>query len=409
MDPSPVTVAENSNSGIDPAGLRVGILASHPIQYQAPWFRELAKRVDLEVLFAHSPTRTEQGEGFGRAFTWDVDLLRGYHHRFLNNVSKHPNTNHYGGCDTPDLNEVIKNGKFDAFIVNGWYLKCYWQAIRACRKMDIPVLVRGDSQLLTPRSKLKQWLKKGIYRRMLKQFDGFLTVGVRHTEYLRHYGVPSEKIFSAPHFVDNDWYHKNAALSLDNVPALRNEWHAGAADLVVLFVGKFIPEKQIADLVAATARCTSSISCRLVLVGSGALEGAIRKQAAALGIDCVFAGFKNQSELPQYYAAADVHVLPSLSETWGLVVNEAMACGTPAIVSGACGCAPDLIEAGTTGFTFPANDVAALAECLGHMAQLKQAGHDWKPALCAKIAQYSVEVCAGGTMAAVKTVIARRA
>jgi glycosyltransferase involved in cell wall biosynthesis len=115
-----------------------------------------------------------------------------------------------------------------------------------------------------------------------------------------------------------------------------------------------------------------------------------------------FPGFKNQSELPAYYAAADVLVLPSESETWGLVVNEAMACGLPAIVSDAVGCAPDLIEEGKTGFTYPVGDVDALAGRLAALAEMKLAGHDFAPALAEKMRVYSVEAAVRGTVEAVQ-------
>ena len=105
---------------------------------------------------------------------------------------------------------------------------------------------------------------------------------------------------------------------------------------------------------------------QVVLVGSGELEDALREAATSeLEVPVHFAGFKNQSELPQYYVGADLLVLPSDGgETWGLVVNEAMACGLPAVVSDAVGCAPDLIDAGETGEVFPMGDIEALADAL---------------------------------------------
>ena len=141
--------------------MRLGILTSHPIQYQAPWFRGLSKAVDLEVFFCHRQSAAEQGKaGFGVAFDWDVDLLSGYTHRFLTNVSRKPGVNHFFGCDTPEISEIIKGPRdnkttrqvsgewsvvsgprYDAFIVTGWNLKSYWQAVRACRRAGVPVLV----------------------------------------------------------------------------------------------------------------------------------------------------------------------------------------------------------------------------------------------------------------------------
>ncbi|MCW5553487.1 MAG: glycosyltransferase family 4 protein [Verrucomicrobiae bacterium] len=442
--------------------MRLGILTSHPIQYQAPWFRALAEKVDLEVFFAHRQSAAEQGRaGFGVAFDWDVDLLSGYRHRFLKNLSPNPGVSHYGGCDTPEIERFIANDTspnplperggegasgfhFDAFIVTGWYLKSHMQAVNACRRAGVPVLVRGDSQLGTPRSAFKRLAMEIRQRWLLKRFDGFLSVGKRHTEYLRHYGVPAERIFFAPHFVDNDWFAECATRSraplrlnrgegsgevskLTSIAAIRKQWGAGESDLVALFVGKFIPKKRPADLLRSIALVRRGTPCApgeafslpggahgvtrptAVFVGSGELERELREQAARDNLRVHFAGFKNQTELPAVYATADVLVLPSESETWGLVVNEAMACGLPAIVSDAVGCAPDLMEEGVTGFTYPVGDTEQLAERLVAFGRLKLAGHDFESALAARMRAYSVTAAVNGTMKAVEWLTKRNA
>ena len=144
-------------------------------------------------------------------------------------------------------------------------------------------------------------------------------------------------------------------------------------------MGKFQPQKRPGDIIKAMAKNQKSESRKqkalVVFVGSGELENELRALAMREDVRVHFAGFKNQSELPACYAAADALVLPSDNETWGLVVNEAMACGTPAIVSNAVGCAPDMIDEGKTGFTFPAGDADALAERLAKLAQMKHSGH----------------------------------
>lgn len=386
--------------------LRVGVLTSHPIQYQAPWFRSLAREVDLVVFFAHRPTPKDQGIGFGKEFTWDIDLLSGYEHHFLKNISANPNVNDYNGCDTPEIEEIIshqtKERQFDAFIVPGWYLKCYWQAVRACRKERIPVLVRGDSQLATPRSWLKKVAKEIYYRWMLRKFDGFLSVGKRHQAYLEHYGVASQVIFSAPHFVDNEWFAKQAKESVDSAQATRSAWGTDDHTVVCLFVGKFEEKKRPLDLIRAVGKLGSGY--KAVLVGSGELDPLLKEKSAQLNIDVHFAGFKNQSELPACYAAADCLVLPSDGgETWGLVVNEAMACGIPAVVSEAVGCAPDLIDEGTTGFVFPLGDIEALSSKLSLLAEMKNQHHDWSAALHEKLKNYSVQMAVSGTVGAIRT------
>ena len=385
--------------------MRLGILTSHPIQYQAPWFRALAKEVDLEVFFCHRQSAAEQGKaGFGVAFDWDVDLLSGYQHRFLKNISARPGVNRFFGCDTPEIEKMIREGKFDAFIVSGWHLKSSWQAARACRRLGVTVLVRGDSQLHTPRSRLKRWVKEILYRPLLRRFDGFLLVGQRSREYLVHYGVPADKMISVPHFVDTEWFAARAAEARGQRPEIRVQWGVDEKTLVVLFVGKFQPIKRPQDILHALATFNSEHSAFNIIpvfVGSGEMEKYLKELASSLKVVARFEGFKNQTELPRYYAAADVVVLPSESETWGLVVNEAMACGCPAIVSNAVGCAPDLIAEGKTGFTFRVGNVPQLAERLAALAEMNQSGHNFQPALAERMRAYSVKEAVKGTMEAV--------
>jgi glycosyltransferase involved in cell wall biosynthesis len=390
--------------------MKLGVLTSHPIQYQAPWFRALASKVDLEVFFAHQQSAAEQGEaGFGVSFDWDVDLLSGYTHAFLKNVSQQPGVNHFSGCDTPEIEAVIRKKKFDVFIVSGWYLKAYRQAARACQRCGVALMVRGDSQLGTPRSRFKRVALEVRQRWLLRQFDAFLTVGKRNREYLQHFGVPPRKIFFAPHFVDNKWFDAQARNAMSDRDGLRRSWGASETTLVVLFVGKFQPGKRPQDILHAISRLRDlKIGAVGIFVGAGEIEVELRHLASTLGVTVCFEGFKNQSALPRYYVAADVLVLPSESETWGLVVNEAMACGKPAIVSEAVGCAPDLIDESETGFTFPVGDASSLSERVAALAKLTRAGHDFTPALVEKMRIYSLATAVAGTIRAAEAVAPRR-
>lgn len=370
--------------------MRLAILTSHPIQYYTPWYRELARLCDLTVFFAHRPTPSEQGEGFGTAFSWDVDLLSGYGHEFLPNRATAPGSSHYRGCDTPSIRERLAAGGFEALIVTGWHLRSYWQGVRAAKRLGIPVFVRGDSQLGTPRPLWKRFGKELAYRLLLRRFDGFLCTGQRNRAYLRHYGVPESKLHDAPHFVDNEAFRGKAAAA--DRSAVRRKWGVPEDATVALFVGKFIPKKRPADLLEALARMPAARRPVAVLVGSGELEENLRTRARELGVPAVFAGFHNQNELPAAYAAADVLVLPSDGgETWGLVVNEAMACGIPAIVSEACGCAPDLIEEGITGFRFPCGDLEGLARALETFMSMAEAEHVWADTLTRRLENFTAK------------------
>lgn len=340
--------------------LRIGFLISHPIQYFTPIFRELAKQCDLTVFYAHRQTAEQQARsGFGVAFDWDVDLLEGYHSKFLRNVARAPSTDRFFGCDTPEIAAEIAGGAFDGFVVPGWALRSYWQAVQACRRAGVPVFVRGDSQLVGPRGGLLRLAKAVAFRGVLGRFDGFLYVGQRNRDYLRHYGASADRLFFSPHCVDNDAFRtasnaaRQAALPAGDAAPVRR----------ILFVGKLIERKRPFDMLQAASQVAGrGVPVEVAFAGSGDLQDALTSAAAAAGLRAHFHGFVNQRELPAVYAAADVVVLPSDGrETWGLVINEAMACGVPAVVSDAVGCGPDLVEPGITGAVFPLGDTAALA------------------------------------------------
>ncbi|TAJ85275.1 MAG: glycosyltransferase family 1 protein [Reyranella sp.] len=344
---------------------RVGYLASHPIQYYTPLFRELARRCDLTVYFAHRQDAAGQGQaGYGVGFDWDVDLLSGYENRFLENVARVPSTQSFAGCNTPGIADLISQGRFDAFVVPGWSLRSYWQAVRACRRARVPVMVRGDSQLAGQRRGAVGRVKGVVFPHMLKQFDACLYVGRRNREYLEHYGVPAGRMFFSPHCVDNDFFRRLS----DGARTPR----AADGRRRVLFVGRLVDSKRPLDVAQAVSRLSADGQpVELVVAGAGELRGRMEEAARTGGVDARFLGFVNQSQLPSVYASSDVLVLPSTAvETWGLVVNEAMACGVPAVVSDAVGCGPDLIEPGITGAVAPLDDVPALAAAISSVLAL---------------------------------------
>lgn len=381
--------------------MRLGVLTTHPIQYQAPLFRELANRLDLHVYFGQQQTPEGQAAaGFGVAFEWDVPLVDGYPHSFLHNRARRPDVSSRNGCSTPEIADIISRESFDAFLVSGWYNDSYRQAIRACWRSRTPIMVRGDSQLATPRSPAKRLIKKVVYRSLIPRFDRFLVVGRRSREYYTYYGADESRMHFSPHFVDNGWFARRAASQ--DAPALRRALGISPETMVLLFVGKVIPEKRPLDVIHAARRLREAgADAHVVVVGAGRMLDEMRRAANDGDVPATFVGFKNQSELPAFYATADLLVLPSISETWGLVVNEAMACGLPAIVSDQVGCMPDLIDRGLTGFDFPVGDADALAAVL-----LKARGMRGQPkvqrALQAKIRRYSVDEAANGVIEAME-------
>jgi glycosyltransferase involved in cell wall biosynthesis len=393
---------------------RLAIVASHPIQYQAPWFRALAETTDLTVFFCHRQQPADQAKaGFGVAFDWDVPLLQGYRHEWLTNRSSAPDVSRAGGCDTPEIGDILRDGNFDACIVSGWYLKSYIQAIHACRRHRIPVLLRGDSHLHTPRPKLVSFAKYLPYRWLLGGVDGHLYVGTANKDYLRHFGVPESRLFFVPHFVDNDFFAERAARAREAQAglSLRASLGAGESTSLFLFGGKLIQKKRPLDFVRALALAREKTSeVAGVVVGDGPLFSETQELTRRLSAPVAFAGFRNQTELPAYFAASDGLVLPSDGrETWGLVVNEAMACGLPAVVSRAAGCAADLIDDGETGYQVDVGNVDQLSQAMlaVHDRRLRDP-QSFRPAVLKKISHYTIAAAVKGTLGAVQTVVDRR-
>ncbi len=346
--------------------LRLFAVETHPIQYKAPLFRRLAAdpRIDLTVLYAMIPDAAQQGAGFGVAFEWDVPLLEGYRHEILENRARHPSVTTYSGCDTPGICDLLRQGQPDAVLVNGWVAKTCLQALWACRWLGIPCLVRGEANRLRSRAVWKQV----FHRLLLRKYDGYLAIGSANRDFYRFHHCREDRIFFVPYAVDNEFFALQAEMRTERRDELRDSFGIPHDACVFLFAGKLEEKKHPLDLLEALALLPQELRVRahVLVAGDGPLRTACQSVAQAKALPVSFAGFLNQSRLPDAYAAADVLVLPSdAGETWGLVVNEAMASGRPAVVSRAAGCCEDLIVEGKTGQSFDVHDRQQLAEILG--------------------------------------------
>lgn len=402
-----------SSAGVYRGGQKLAIVTTHPIQYHAPWLQALANHplLDLEVLYCHKATPREQAEsGFGIEFDWDLPLLEGYKHRFLRNVSRKPSVGSFWGLDTPEIRDVIRREQYDAVLINGWHYKSAWQAMQTCWSRKIPVMVRSDSHLYTSRHLLKRLLKEIPYRQFIGKLDACLAVGRWSRDYFLHYGAAPEKVFWVPHVIDPNRFDQEYARSLKQREVLRKKWELEPEVAVFLFVGKFIQKKRpmeflkaVHEAVKAGARLTG------LMIGDGPLRQTCEDFVRQSHTPVRFAGFLNQSQIAQGYIACDALVLPSDGrETWGLVVNEAMSCRRPCIVSDAVGCGPDLVTPGETGFVFPLDDVLSLAKimarCSANLAQLARMGE----IAYDRISRYSVRAAVDGVLTALEKVTNHR-
>jgi glycosyltransferase involved in cell wall biosynthesis len=340
-------------------------IANHPIQYHAPLFRGLAQAPELQfaVAFVEQLDRQRQGRGFGVPFQWDVPLLEGYRWRVLE-------TRLIGG--TRVLRQVrrqVQALEAEVLLLTGWQTLPLVQLLRAARREGVPVLMRGESSGL----KRRGLLVRGLHTALLRQVDAFLVIGAANRDFYTSYGVAPSRMFDAPYFVDNARFARDVERDID----LRNEFRARhsipVGAVCFLFAGKFERKKHPEHLLEALARLRRrdpGCPAHVLLVGEGTLSNQLRAMARSQGLPATFIGFLNQSEIARAYVASDALVLPSdYGETWGLVVNEAMACGRPALVSDRVGCGPDLIVPGVTGERYPFGDVDALASVLEDWAR----------------------------------------
>ena len=378
---------------------RVAFVTTHPIQYQVPVFRELSSfpEIDLTVLFCFMPDQEQQGDGFGVSFKWDLPLLEGYQYEVLNNRAKQPGVSSFWGCDTPELFQKLNRKNFDAVIVNGWVVKSCLQTLAAAKFNGIPCIVRGEANTIRPRARWKKW----IHRRLVRSYSAYLYIGEKSADFYRSHGVAEDRLFPARYCIENDRFEKSSSEASRDT--FRKRWSIPDDACVYLFSGKFIEKKHPFELLKAFDQSLRKGSrAHLVYVGDGELKAKCVEYSQSKGLPVTFTGFLNQSEIIEAYAASDCLVLPSdHGETWGLVVNEAMACGKPAIVSDQVGCATDLIEAGKTGDMFEFGKWDQLSTLLAHYSQpdvdLSAMGENARK----RVAQYSPNAAAMGARDAV--------
>ena len=358
--------AEASASGA-PAGrrrFRLAILASHVIQYQAPLFRMLAcqPEIDLSVFFCSDwGSQSYHDKGFGREVKWDVPLLEGYHFEFLPNWNIRPDASRFWGQINPRIIVHLRRRKFDAIWVHGWARFTDWMAMLAAFTFKIPVLIRGESNLLPVLPPWKSTLKRIVLSNLFRRTSAFLAIGRLNAEFYGAYGVPKQKIYMVPYAVNNDFFLSQADKLATRKGDLKQELGIAPELPVVLYSGKLIQQKRPADLLKAFEYFSESRRAVLVYVGAGPLESKLKEYAEEKHLPVVFAGFRNQTELSKWFTIADVFALPSGHEPWGLVVNEAMCFSLPVVASDQVGAVGDLVRGGVNGFVFSARDVRSLA------------------------------------------------
>lgn len=348
---------------------RLAALTSHPIQYQAPLFRQLANHPEIELMvYFCSDLGVENAywdQGFGIKLKWDVPLLEGYRYKFLSHLSCKPSISFFRQIKSAIIiiRELMHN-RYDGLWVHGYIPLTNWFAFSGAWIAKTPILLRGESHL--PRTAFKvRCLRRIILPLFFKQISCFLTIGTLNAEYYKHYGVSGERLFFTPYAVNNDFFLRRSHELYDQRSRLKEELGILPEQSVILYVSKMIPQKRAKDLLLAYTKIQTRIDMALVFVGEGRERPLLEAYAKQQNLKNVyFVGFKNQTELPNYFVIADVFVLPSAYEPWGLVINEAMNFSLPIVTTDKVGAAYDLVRHGENGFIYPVGNIDKLSEYL---------------------------------------------
>ena len=319
--------------------MKLALLTEIPAPYRIPLFNALADRLDFRALFlARADPRRPYYEPHEDEWRFDRRFLAG---RQLRRGSRWI-------VLSRGVPQELRAFRPDAVGVGGWNQPAFWQASAYCRRHGVPLLVWVESTARDARSESRPLER--AKRALIRRASGFFVPGRASAEYVRSFGVPEERVALAPNAVDAGIFGR------------ANVDRSGRASCTFLYAGRLDPEKGLDVLLRAFARAPGD----LVLAGSGSEEARLRALADGR---VRFLGPLDRDQLPAVYAEADVFVLPSRSEPWGMVLNEAAAAGLPLVATEGAGAAHDLVEDGVNGFRVAVDDEEALATALRRLAK----------------------------------------
>lgn len=331
---------------------RVLVLSEIPTPYRLPLYRQIAERgeVELEIVFcaASQPDRP-----------WSIDdALGSVPHRILGGfpITRRSSENTFVYEVNPSVVPLLLRGRFDLLVIGGYAVFAEQVAIAYARITRRPYLLHVESHLGKPRSSTVARVKSMVLPHVIGAAAGGLAVGSAARRYLEAYGLVPERIHILPNTIDVAAYARAADDARSRAAAIRR-----ARDLpeqYLLFVGRLVEAKGISDLLAAHASLGPDTP-QLLVAGEGPLRDVVERAP-----NVKLLGFQDTARLIELYALGNSLVVPSRDEPWGVVVNEALACGTPVIASDAVGAAEDLIRDEIDGRIFPSGDVPALVAAL---------------------------------------------
>jgi glycosyltransferase involved in cell wall biosynthesis len=356
---------------------KLAIVTTHPIQYHVPWLvRLMEKQIRVKVFYTWEQSKAGNvyDPGFGKNIQWDIPLLEGYEYEFVPNSSRRPGTERFLGMVNPDLIEKIESWGPDSILVFGWNYYSHLQCMRYFHG-KIPVFFRGDSVLLHEKRGLKRIARRLFLTWVYRHVDYALYVGTHNKSYYLQHGLkPSQLVFS-PQAIDIDRFSEPDNDYSHHAEEWKKELGIPSHHITVLYAGKMTSVKNPYFILELAQACVS-LPISFIMVGDGHLKEDLQKRSKGSG-NVLFLDFQNQSVMPAIYRMGDVFIMPSVSETWGMGVNEAMACGRPVMTSEKVGCAADLVLENKTGITFGTGDtekcvrfLTGLCEDRGRLAEM---------------------------------------
>jgi glycosyltransferase involved in cell wall biosynthesis len=348
---------------------RLAFLTSHVIQYQDPLFRRLAAHpdIDLTVLFcSRNGAERYFDSDLGVELSWDLEMLHGYRYSFLRNVSPKQRGGFWSRVN-PGVVPALIRGAYDGVIVMGWGSPTAWVAFITCRALGTPFYLNGDNSFVEDPPTIRGRLRKTMLHWLFARAAGLLTMGTMNGDFYRYFGADARRFFLVPYAIDNERFFRDSRVSPDERAGFRLEMGLEADAVIVLFSGKLISKKRPLHVIQALENMRLGDKAAVVFMGDGEQRCMLESYAAERGLRQVrFLGFVNQVQMPKIYGASDVLILPSSNDPRGTVVNEAMACGLPVVISERVGVwgEGDIVRHGENGFVVPVDDVERIAQVL---------------------------------------------
>ncbi len=392
----------------------LAVLETHPVQYHAPVYRAVREQFNVPVTAIYGSDFSVAGyldREFGASFSWDTDLLSGYEALFLSRVEAN-GAGRYEDVSPKGLRKALRQVAPSAVLITGYSGRFNRAALFEALKGSYPILFRGETtDHARARNQLKAITREKVLSWFYQRCCGLLYIGERSRQHYKRLACPDEKLYFSPYCVETSPFEVDEEARAVLRAKTRQELGIDEEEFVLLFSGKLSLRKGPDLLLRALKHLPARLRERTVVLflGDGQLRGDAQRLAESdPRVKAVFVGFHNQTQLSRFYHAADFLILPSRAEeTWGLVVNEALSHGLPCIVSEKVGCAPDLIEAGVTGFVFEKsheNLATAIKQALPLAANpyVRQACRE-------KVKAYSVQEAAKGIAEAYRSVAESKA